>query len=64
MWGAIIVGIVEDNDIVEGIDVMPMTLTIELGIDSPGDDPSSDPSSFSSFSRSSSCGGRGCWPSC
>lgn len=63
MWEAIMLGIEEDNDIVEGIDVMPTTLTIELGIASPGDDSLSDPSSFSSFSRSSSCAG-GCWPSC
>lgn len=57
-------GIEEVSGIVEGIDVMPMTLAIELGIASPGDDSLSDPSSFSSFSRSSSCVGSGCWPSC
>jgi hypothetical protein len=64
MWGAIMLGIAEVNDIVDGIDVMPTELTIELGIASPGDESLSDPSSFSSFSRSSSCEGSGCWPSC
>lgn len=57
-------GIEEVSGIVEGIDVKPMTLAIELSIASPGDDSLSDPSSFSSFSRSSSCVGSGCWPSC
>lgn len=57
-------GIEEVSGIVEGIDVKPMTLAIELGIACPGDDSLSDPSSFSSFSRSSSCVGSGCWPSC
>ena len=52
-----------DDIFIEDIDVMPLELTIVLGMGCDGEECSStEPVSFSSFSKSSSFAG-GCWPS-